>query len=416
LTHVVQQTGNSVVSAKPIQGNRNRASTSDLQRRPMIGNTVANPRIMRAPAAQGGVGGKITVAKVPLGEKTFGPLMGEASVSLDISFEAIQGAAPDDGKSQTKVSSPITNVANGTAPAPVGPGGGPTKVLVGPVADATTGGIGIGAEAKYEIEQGVRSKILGWQPSLKGGGELTTKGSKFGVGVSIDTNIGPVPVTMTPLEFNIIKWEPGGKPKFAVCATSAEFQLAAFEHTTSDGKTYKVEAKPKLEFEFQPNPVQIGKWVAENLGKVVATEVGIAGSLIAGGLMTIGIAFYQIANSGEITERTEFAVKKCKNYCRSAQNVLRGEAPVEEVGGPEGAAAASAILSDLNQKFPPELVTAEAKKCPLYANAWGQAWPKIKQQAIDDYWADHKFEHFIYGDGGTGGGFKAFKRVLDVVG
>ncbi|MEQ8973194.1 MAG: DUF4157 domain-containing protein [Coleofasciculus sp. C1-SOL-03] len=419
LTHVVQQGGGvqtKVQSPETETGHVMRQSAS--QKILSITNFAShNQTIRRFPATQGGVGGKFSSPKWPLGKRTFGPLMGTANLLLEISVEAIQGAAPDSGQSQTKVTSPITNFANGQVPTPVGPGGGSTKVLVGPVGNAENGAIGIGAEAKYEIEQGVRSKILGWQPSIKGGGELTTKEAKFGVAVSVDTDVGSVPITMAPLEFNIVKWERGGKPQFAVCTTSAEFQLAAFQHTTSDGNTYKVEAKPKLEFEFEPNPVYIGKWVARNLGKVIATQVGLTSSIIAAGVLTIGFGLYQIATSGEITERTEFAVKKCKNYCKSAQNVIQGKEPITEAGGPEGAAAARKILAGLNQKFPPELVTAEAKKLPIYTNAWGVAWPLIKQKAIADYWDDHKFEHFVYGDKGAGnGGFRTFKRVLDAVG
>jgi hypothetical protein len=249
----------------------------------------------------------------------------------------------------------------------------------------TKGDNGISGEAQYDVERGFRSKILNWQPSIKSAGELTRNSGKFGVSVSVDTAYESIPIKLTPIEFNIVKWDRRNKEEpvqFAVCNTSAEMKLLEIQHIAVDGKTYNIRAKPKIKFEFRPNPKEIGKWVIDRMATLVATEVGLASSVIGLGVLTIGAGLYQIATSGEITERTEFAVQKCKNYCLSFTNVLRGEAPIDDPGGAEGAIAGNQYLAELTQRYPQEMVKEEAGKQELYRTAWKEAWPKIKEQAI----------------------------------
>jgi Domain of unknown function (DUF4157) len=374
----------------------------------------------RASDIQGGVKGKIKLDEFRMGEKNLGPLIGKLSVETELEFEAVQGNVSNSSSENT--SSTTVRIGNGTGNKnqlpQIGPGG-QDKARVGSVGDATKGDVGFSGEVQHDFEQGFRSKMLNWQPSIKGAGELTPKSGKFGVQVFVDTAYESVPIKIVPIEFNIIKWDAKGKEpvQFAVCTTSAEMQLLEIQHKAIDGRSYRLRARPKLKFEFRPDPVKIGQWVVDRMATVVATEVGLASAIIGAGVMTISAGLYQIATSGEITDRTEFAVQKCKNYCQSFINVLRGEPPIDAPGGAEGANAGSQYLSQLTQKYPPEIVKEEAKKQELYGTTWKDAWPKIKEQAIKDYWNNHGFEAFVTGGEGFGnGGFKTFKRVLDSVG
>ncbi len=374
-------------------------------------------QVMRADDGRGpdtaGVKGKFTVAKVPIAENVkFGPVTGAASYSLEVGFESVKRDAPADGQAST------TAKYGGTDPRTAPPS---TSTRSGAAGDAGKGAVGVSAEIKHELEQGVTSKMLGVKANFKGATELTSKGGKLNGSFNLDTAVGPVPLTIKVVEFNIFKWDPGKTPPFqaAVVTTGAEAQIAEFQHTASDGQVYTLKPTLKMEIEFTPDYAQLGKLVLENIAKIFATEVGLASSIIAAGALTIGAALYQIANSGEITERTEGAVKKCRTYCRAYEAAIKGGKAAGGDGAAEGTAAGKAWVA-ARQFIGPDsdaAIAEAARSADLYQAAWKEAWPKIRAKAIADYWADHSFEHLMYGDEGAGnGGFRTFKRVLDAAG
>jgi hypothetical protein len=171
----------------------------------------------------------------------------------------------------------------------------------------------------------------------------------------------------------------------------------------------------------EPDWKEILKTVGRNVMRLLASEMALTGGLIAGGLLSVCLPLYQIlATKGEITERTEDAVARSKNYCRGFVSVINGTGDVIAPNGLEGKDAGLKYLKELKLTYPDATeaeIKAEAKKRNLYGEAWAIAWPKLKQKAIDSYWEEHYIEKLVYGEGGSGnGGFKTFKRVLDAAG
>lgn len=363
--------------------------------------------------------GKLTVAKGKLAENiVFGPLLVTSSVAAEVSYERVTVAPPPGGATTTAQAGgrgPNTTPDGAPGPAPQ------TDARSGVGGDASKGAVGMSQEIKYELEQGVRQQMLGIRTNFTEASEITTKSAKFGGSLNVETKLGPVPLKLKVIELLIAKWDATANPpvKFLVAVVGEEVQLAEFEHVTADGTAYRLRPSVKVELEFSPDPVKIGKFVVQNIARVFASELALAGGMIAAGAATIFGSAYLIAHSGDITAATEAAVRTCRTYCRAYEAAIKGGKPVEGDGAAAGTQAGKAWVA-ARQLIGPDsnhAIATAAKGLNLYQDAWRKAWPQIKAKAIADYWAEHRAERFVFGEEGAGsGGFRTFKRVLDAAG
>jgi hypothetical protein len=363
----------------------------------------------KAPGApgQGGVSAKGTwhLPTVKLGEKKVGYFDLGISYGCDINYEAATegtAAAPKAAPDSSAPSEPSNSYdqTHGKPPAAV------TAGTVGAPGEA-----GVQAEVKKELDGG----LTNFKPAIKGGYEVTGKNVKVEVGLEYETKWGAITFTTCPISFKLIKWEAGKTPEFAV-ATASLAAAIPFKEWTSGNTKYKLEVQGKFELEAKPDLVELGKYVAENAAKMLAAEFLITAGLIAGGVLTIGAALYQISKSDEYTQRTEPEVKKCRAYCAGYAAAMRGQAAPAGEGAAEGVAAGKARLKAMESGLAvPEGAVAEgAKNFDFYTQAWNKAWPQVKQRMIDSYWEEHYVEKALTGGTGQGnGGFKTFKMLLD---
>jgi Domain of unknown function (DUF4157) len=388
----------------------------------VAGTATAGPsrKVMREgePKAGGGpdvdVGSKITIAKVEFGPQEAGPVEISLELSGDILVQSVSGGAEEGGGEPAEGGEPggRGEKAGGGEPAGGGEkasGGeehheGKTKIEGGGAYDTQTGGVGVRGKIAHEFG----SKILGMETEVEGGAEITSTHGKVGVGITLSTDLGPVKVKVSPVEFDIVKWEEGEEPEIACLELSGTAEIPGWSYTAG-GKTYQLKASPTVAVSIAPNKEKIAEWLLEKLGEEAAADVALAASLIAGGVLTIGTAIYQIATSDEIPNRMDAAVGKCKKYCHGwvagAQGISGGSAA--------GHAAGAKWLEDMKAKFPPAIVKQKVAESDLYHTAWNIAWPQIKEGAIAAYWKEHWLEHKIYGDEGCGGGFHVLKMCLD---
>ena len=140
-------------------------------------------------------------------------------------------------------------------------------------------------------------------------------------------------------------------------------------------------------------------------------ELGLASALVAGGVLTIAVAVFEMGMGAEISERTEQAYNQVKNYAHAYEKVMRGQSPPGGPGANEGAAKAQAILAEKKEKVPEAVLIEKAKERDLYGEATSKAKPAIRRQAIKAYWDEHWFEAAVSGE--EGANYKLFIRVLD---
>ncbi|MEO6777811.1 MAG: DUF4157 domain-containing protein [Kofleriaceae bacterium] len=287
-------------------------------------------------------------------------------------------------------------------------GAAPASATAG--AAASKEEIGIQGEVKKQLDGG----FTNFKPSLKGGYTISNKNVNVEVGLEYETKWGPVTIGTAPLTFKFIKWEAGKLPEYAVAGMSVSATIP-FTEWESHGKHYQLACQGKFEVEAKPDPLEIGKWVAEHAAELLTAEVLVPTAFIAGGLLTIGAALWQIAKSDELTERTEPEVRKCRAFCVAYQQAMRGEPMVGGEGAAEGYAAGEAHRKDVeNTVATPEGGVAEAAKShDIYADAWNKAWPQVRARMEASYWEEHYIEKALYGPEGTGGGFHVLKMLLD---
>jgi hypothetical protein len=361
-----------------------------------------------SPETRGGSSkGTWHLGEVKLGEKKVGYFDLGVSYAVDINYEAaIEGskAGPKEAPAPSAPSEPSNSYdqKHGTAPAAL------TTGVVGGPGGASAGGVQ--AELKKELDGGLKN----FKPALKGGLELSGKNLKIETSLEFETKWGPLTLATCPITFKIVKWEAGKSPEIAVVGASVAGTLP-FKEWEHDGTKYKLECQSKFELEARPDLVEIGKYIAEHAAEMLAAEFLITAGLIAGGVLAIGGALYQIAKSDEFTERTEPEVRKCRAYCQGYHAAMRGEPMNQGEGAAEGYAAGKARLKEMEGAcgVPVGAVAANAKNVDFYTQAWNKAWPQVKARMIASYWEEHYIEKKITGSTGGGSGFKTFKMLLD---
>jgi hypothetical protein len=269
---------------------------------------------------------------------------------------------------------------------------------------------GVQAEVKKEVEGG----FTNFKPSLKGGIELSGKNLKIETALEYETKWGPITFATCPFTFKLLKWEAGKAPEIAVVGASlaATIPFKEWEH---DGVKYKLDCQGKFELEAKPDLVEIGKYLAEHAAEILGAEFLITAGIIAAGVLTIAGALYEIAKSDEFTERTEPEVRKCRAFCHGYAAAMRSEPLPEGDGSAEGYARGKERLKALEDKsaVPEGGVVTAAKSVDFYSQAWGKAWPQVKERMIASYWEEHYVEKWVTNGTGDGPGFQRFKMLLD---
>ncbi len=365
----------------------------------------------KAPPSIVGTSGKVviagedkTITEGPWGEVSWAP-------ALEIVFKIV---SDPEGKKGWKILFWKSDDKE-----PEDDGGGGTEKTVGPQKDGNQ--VGIQAEVKKELE----GKFLGAKRSVKSSGEATVdlfsgknKG-KLGMGGELEWGDLPGNFAIAAgLDFNILKWETGKPPKLGVITGSAGLKMAPFEWTIPSGKyegaKAALEVTGKVEIDVNPNEL----WFAEKLAAAAASLGALPIAMIVGGMLSVGVPLVQIANMENIDEGVGRAIdagNQVRRYGVDYVDGLRGSfAPTQ------GGLAAAKWLDEMKAAQGPDAVakfiqTVDSRSA--YSQAAAQAWPRLRQQAIDAYWNAHPLEKLgsLGGYGPKSGGMQALERMLSQV-
>jgi hypothetical protein len=333
----------------------------------------------------------------------------DVEAELSGSYLIESGGGGEKGESQRAPEAvPSSNSEGPSAPSDSYDRQHPDKPIKGEVkGKAAPGESAVSIEAKKQID------LLRFEPTFKGGVEVSNKTIKVGVGVEFEGEWKATKATLAPLEFAIIEWKADKTPEFLVASASVglDFPPKTFP---VDGATYSIKPQLKLELKGTPDKTEAAKWVLEHAGELLTAEFATAAGIIVAGLGTIAAAMYQIAHSDEATQRTEPEIKKCRRYCTGFVNAVRGQAAPPGEGGADGFQAGQAWAAGLKDRYGEGAVAEKARDANLYEETWAKFYPGVKQRMIDSYWEEHWVEKKLTGGEGMGaGGFRDFKALLD---
>lgn len=270
-------------------------------------------------------------------------------------------------------------------------------------------GPGVQGEVSQKWEEWQTDSIGKIGVSSKAGGKIGAQGGEL--------TLEPIGVQFERatfgLKFNIISYS---TEKSKVEFPNMTFQVGVMpikgEGKASDGSSYKYEIKPMLEFKFEPNYEEIGKWLAQRFGQQAAAELGLAGGIVIAGVATIAAGIVTASLGSEVRERVELAIKYTNEFCDAYQMAVR-EAK-SGGGGSQWAAAGSAagmkVIDQAKDKVPPEALKEEAQKRDLRGEAFNIAFPQIREALLQNYRDEHYIEWAVYGEDGPG--YRILKRLL----
>jgi hypothetical protein len=109
-----------------------------------------------------------------------------------------------------------------------------------------------------------------------------------------------------------VSWEIGQPPQFAVAEMTSKVKLPlrSFQH---DGTTYAADVTGSVTISVRPDPAKVAQLVAEHVGPMITAELAIAGGMIAGGVMALGAAAYNVLSKGDATRMTEPVIRRLRN-------------------------------------------------------------------------------------------------------
>lgn len=289
---------------------------------------------------------------------------------------------------------------NASKGSPTGAKGGATVQPQGP---------GVQGEVSQKWEEWQTDSVGKISVSSKAGGKIGAQGGEISlepIGVQFER-------ATFGLKFNLISYS---TEKSKVEFPNMTFQVGVLpikgEGTASDGSKYKYEIKPILEFKFEPNYEEIGKWLAQRFGTQAAAELGLAGGIVLAGVATIAAAVVTASLGSEVRERVELSIKYTNEFCDAYQMAVR---EAKSGGGTSqwaaaGSAAGMKLIEQAKDKVPPEALKEEAQKRDLRSEAFGIAFPQIREALLQNYREEHYVEWWVYGEDGPG--YKILKRLL----
>jgi hypothetical protein len=258
--------------------------------------------------------------------------------------------------------------------------------------------------------------------------EKQAKVGKDGKSVSITpsivytTSVGPVSFEFAPVEISLLSYEPEkGLEGPQISVINAEVGLPIHPFTFMGFET-QVAATGSFGLDIKPDYIGIGRWALQQLTTLIASDVALMGSVIGGGVATIAMGVWEIATSGEVTERTERAASAAGSYVTGfldgtgAPHV--GRAKKDGNGYGAGLAAGKAWLAEMSAKYPPGMVKeiVARKAGEIRTTAWNQVWPGVERRAWDEYWEEHGiFDRTFRGYGEGGPNYNNFRRVLAAI-
>ena len=257
-------------------------------------------------------------------------------------------------------------------------------------------------EVELAVEEECKAVILGKKVDIKakGGAKASFEEASIGVEATFD---GVSSMGTPSIGFTIVgvDWN---EADVKVAEAEVKWSSVAIEIGTVRG--YKIECKASIAAVLNPNWTKIGQFMAEKFGTQALAAVGVSGSIILGGILTLAVPIVAILTKDEIPNAADAARATLDKECAAFKAVMCG-------GSGSGAGAVLAQQAIQAAKVPkPEFVKA-AKARSLDAEAKEKVKPVIRQQAIDAYWKEHPVEKFLSGDEGMGGGFRLFKMTLD---
>ncbi|HET9987400.1 MAG TPA: DUF4157 domain-containing protein [Kofleriaceae bacterium] len=314
------------------------------------------------------------------------------------------------------------------------------SVEVGP----TVGEHGIEPGAKWKITKERLLKLHGWSIKTKpaiAGVALNKKEAKAKLAGTLEVSNAAAPWLSVEAEVSLevgAEWKDlkkKGLEGVQGAAMGIEITFSG-EHTFEDGTKVKVGSSGSGK--LKPNWKAIWEYLAEQAAEqgvstagetavegasgtsasdvaagLLAAEVLIPAALITGGLLTIGAALWQIAQSDQFTELTEPEVQKCRAYCIGFAQGMRGQSMEGSEGVASGYAAGVARRNALSATAGASTVAASATSLDIYNDAWNKGWPPVRAKIEASYWDAHGFEKWFYGPEGSSTGFHVLKMLLD---
>jgi hypothetical protein len=288
-------------------------------------------------------------------------------------------------------------------------GSGSSTQIRGGVAHPSGHG-GVQGEITESWKKSALQEMTGFEPQVKGQGELTSKEGKVGVTGQVKGKN----VTFG-LEFRLVgaDWEKG-KVEFSqlIFKTTLPAYKPAPMKVGATGQV-TTEITENWEFSFDPDYKTLARWLGQRFLQIAASELAIGASFVGGGITTIVVGALYASLGSEINEKVEGAMTMLDNATNAYQNTMTGR-QVSNAGGPgyaEGARLAEQALKKSEENVPKDVLMDEARKRDLKQEAWQAAWPGIRQGFIDAYKKEHYIEQFFYGDDAPG--LKSLVQVLD---
>jgi hypothetical protein len=283
-----------------------------------------------------------------------------------------------------------------------------TKVRAGAKVQPGHGGAEV--EITETWKKTALEEMTGFQPEAKGLGEITSKDGKIGIAGQLKGKS-----VSFALEFRLVgaDWEKG-KVEFAQLVFKPTLPVSKREHqfAGSTGKA-SVEITENWEVIFDPDYAQLTRWVRNRFVQIAGSELAIGIGFVAAGITTLVVNYAQARLGGEINQKVQAAMEQLDNAGNAYHAGMTGR-QVSNGGGAGweiGANAAASVLKSGEEKVPQVILMEEARKRNLKREAFDAAWPRIRQNFIDQYKKEHYIEQLFYGDDAPG--LKQLTRVLD---
>lgn len=261
--------------------------------------------------------------------------------------------------------------------------------------------------------------------------EKQAKVSKDGKSVSITpsivytTSVGPLAFEFAPVEISLVSYEPGkglkGLEGPQISVVNAEVGIPMHPFTFMGFET-QIAATGSFALDLKPDYLGIGRWALQQLATLITSDVALVGGVVGGGVATIAMGLWEIASSGEVTERTERAASAAGSYVTGfldGTGAPYAKRAKKDAGAhAQGVAAGKAWLAQMTEKYPPGMVQEiiGRKAVEIRTTAWNQVWPGIEQRAWDEYWEAHgTFDRTFRGYGEGGPNYNNFRRVLAAI-
>ena len=179
-----------------------------------------------------------------------------------------------------------------------------------------------------------------------------------------------------------------------------------------DGRIHKYEIKPVLEFKFEPNYAEIGRWLAQRYGQMAAGELALAAGFVLGGFATIAAGIVTAGLGEEVYGRVEQAIRNTNEFCSAYEATIRSG---QTSGGSSqwataGSTAGMRFLEQSRSRVPVEAMQAAAQRHGIRGEAFALAFPQVREAMLKNYREQHYVEWWFYGEDGPG--YKVLRSLL----